>query len=57
MPTKYLMSDVGHVTCEIEFVNLLRIAADKVGEAVDGQVGLCCDPWTHTDITEHAGSP
>ena len=52
-----LMPDVGHVTCEIELVNLLRMPADKIGETVGGQFGLCCDPWTHTDITELAGSP
>ena len=51
------MSDVGHVTCEIGLVNLLRMPADQAGEAVGGQVGLRCDPWPHTDITELAGSP
>ena len=57
MSTKHLISDVGHVTCEIGLVNLLRMPADHAGEAVSGQVGLRCDPLPHTNITELAGSP
>ena len=51
------MPDVGQATCEIGLVSLLRMPADQAGEAVGGQVELRCDPWTHTDITELAGSP